>query len=153
ERDALDLWPGLPGVFHAAGPTNRGGAVRWREVDAAPRHRPRQGDCPTMETVMSETFSAYDSADYIHSDQDAVEYLMACMEEGGDDPAFLAHALGVVARARNMSELARDVGMSRSGLYKALDTDGNPTLATVVGVVKALGLRVGVARADAGGAA
>jgi len=102
---------------------------------------------------MTEQFSVYDSADYIESDADAVEYLMACTEEGGDDPAFLAHALGVVARARNMSAIARDVGMSRSGLYKALDTDGNPTLATVVGVLKALGLRLAVARADADRAA
>lgn len=98
-----------------------------------------------MESIMSETFNVYDSADYIHSDADAVEYLMACMEEGGDDPAFLAHALGVVARARNMSALAREVGMTRAGLYRALDENGNPTLATVVRVLKALGCRLAVA--------
>lgn len=82
---------------------------------------------------MSETFSVWDSADYIHSDADAVEYLIACMQEGGDDPAFLAHALGVVARARNMSELARQ------------DESGNPTLATVVYVLKALDCRLSLA--------
>lgn len=102
---------------------------------------------------MSETFSTYDSADYLRSDADAAEYLLACMEAGGDDPAFLAHALGVVARARNMSQLARDVGISRAGLYQALDADGNPTLATVVGVLKALGLRLSVAPLDKGQAA
>ncbi|MDT0619415.1 putative addiction module antidote protein [Salinisphaera sp. P385] len=102
---------------------------------------------------MSEKFSAYDSADYIHSDADAAAYLLACMEEGGDDPAFLAHALGVVARARNMSQLARDVGISRAGLYQALDADGNPTLTTVVGVLKALGLRLSVAPLGKGEAA
>lgn len=94
---------------------------------------------------MTETFSVYDSADYIDSDADAVEYLVACMEEGGDDPAYLAHALGVVARARNMSELARQAGMTRAGLYRALDEKGNPTLATVVSVLRALGCRLSVA--------
>jgi putative addiction module killer protein/probable addiction module antidote protein len=102
-----------------------------------------------MESAMSEQFSVYDSADYIESDQDAIEYLMACMEDGGDDPAFLAHALGVVARARNMSAMARQVGMSRAGLYKALDGNGNPTLATVVGVLRVLGLRLAVVPKDA----
>lgn len=102
---------------------------------------------------MSEKFSVYDSADYIASDADAIEYLMACMEEGGDDPAFLAHALGVVARARNMSDIARQVGVSRAGLYKALDADGNPTLATVVGVLGALGLRLAVVPKGRGEAA
>ncbi|MDN5938438.1 MAG: putative addiction module antidote protein [Salinisphaera sp.] len=94
---------------------------------------------------MSESFSVYDSADYIDSDADAVEYLKACMEEGGDDPAFLTHALGVVARARNMSDIARQAGMTRAGLYRALDANGNPTLATVVGVLRALGCRLSVA--------
>lgn len=102
---------------------------------------------------MSETFSVYDSADYIHSDADAVAYLVASMEEGGDDPAFLAHALGVVARARNMSEIARQAGMTRAGLYRALDAKGNPTLATVVHVLAALGCRLSVAPLDADRAA
>lgn len=99
---------------------------------------------------MTETFSVYDSADYIHSDADAIEYLMACMEEGGNDPAFLAHALGVVARARNMSALARKAGMTRAGLYRALDDNGNPTLTTVVRVLNALGARLSVAPLDEG---
>lgn len=73
------------------------------------------------------------------------EYLVACMEEGVDDPAFLAHALGVVARARNMSELARQAGMTRAGLYRALDENGNPMLATVISVLNALGCRLSVA--------
>lgn len=90
-----------------------------------------------------ETFSRYDSADYLKSEQDIVAYLEAVMEEGGDDPAYIAQALGVVARARNMSQLARDTGMSREGLYKALSEDGNPSFATIVKVAHALGLRLG----------
>ena len=89
-----------------------------------------------------ETFSRYDTADYLETEADIAAYLEAVMEEGSDDPAFVARALGVVARARNMSQLARDVGMSREGLYKALSGEGNPSFATVVKVAHALGLRV-----------
>ncbi|AEQ50725.1 addiction module antidote protein [Pelagibacterium halotolerans] len=90
-----------------------------------------------------ETFSRYDSADYLKSEQDIVAYLEAVIEEGGDDPVYIAQALGVVARAHNMSQLARDTGMSREGLYKALSEDGNPSFATIVKVAHALGLRLG----------
>jgi probable addiction module antidote protein len=66
----------------------------------------------------------------------------AVMEEAPDDPAFIAHALGVVARARNMSQLARDAGLTRVGLYKALSRQGNPSFATVMKVARALGFRM-----------
>ncbi len=88
------------------------------------------------------TYARYDSADYLKSEEDVAVYLEAVMEEGGDDPAYVARALGTVARARNMTELAREVGMSRVGLNKALSGEGNPTLATVLKVAKALGLKV-----------
>lgn len=71
-------------------------------------------------------------------------YLDACMEEAGDDPAFITHALGVVARARGMSQLVRDRGLARESLYKALSEDGNPEFATILKVVKAMGLRLSV---------
>ncbi|RIK92633.1 MAG: putative addiction module antidote protein [Proteobacteria bacterium] len=90
----------------------------------------------------SKTFSRYDTADYLKSEEDIIAYLEAVMEEGDDDPAYIARALGVVARARNMSQLARDAGMSREGLYKALSEDGNPSFATIVKVAHALGLRL-----------
>ncbi|MCR4268271.1 addiction module antidote protein [Nitratireductor sp. ZSWI3] len=93
--------------------------------------------------MSSETFSRYDTADYLKNEEDIIAYLEAVMEEGGDDPAYIARALGVVARARNMSQLARDVGMSREGLYKALSEDGNPSFATIMKVAHALGLRLG----------
>lgn len=91
---------------------------------------------------MSEKFTPYDSADYLTTPEDAAGYLEAAFEEAGDDPAFIAHALGVVARSGNLSELARRTGMTREGLSKALSADGNPTLATVVKVSGALGLRL-----------
>ncbi|MFA5632845.1 MAG: addiction module antidote protein [Porticoccaceae bacterium] len=92
---------------------------------------------------MNEKFSHYDSADYLKTDEDIALYLEACLEEAGDDPAFIARALGVVARARNMAQLSKDAGISRAGLYKALSGEGNPSFATVVKVASALGLKIG----------
>jgi probable addiction module antidote protein len=74
----------------------------------------------------AEKFARYDSADYLKTEEDIAAYLEAVMEDGGDDPAYVARALGVVARARNMTALAREVGMSRVGLNKALSGDGQP---------------------------
>lgn len=84
----------------------------------------------------------YDTADHLRNEEEIAAYLEAVMEEAGDDPAFVARALGTVARARNMTSLARDIGMSRAGLKKALSGEGNPTFATVLKVAKALGLKV-----------
>ena len=98
-----------------------------------------------MENAMtdnSETFTSYDSADYLTGIEDAAAYLEAAVEEAGDDPAFIAQALGTIARSGNLSELARRTGMSREGLYKALSTDGNPSFATIMKVARALGLRI-----------
>ena len=86
----------------------------------------------------------WDSAEHLQSDEDIKLYLEACFEEAGDDPAFVVHALGVIARAKNMSQLARDTGITREGLYKAFSTEGNPTFATVTKVAKALGLQITV---------
>jgi probable addiction module antidote protein len=84
----------------------------------------------------------WDSAEHLKMDEDIAAYLNAAMEEGSDDPAFLAHALGVAARAHNISQLARDAGMTRAGLYRALSSDGNPSFATVAKVARALGYRM-----------
>ncbi|MEX1034839.1 MAG: addiction module antidote protein [Sneathiella sp.] len=92
--------------------------------------------------MAKETFSRFETADYLKDEADITAYLDAVMEEGGDDPAYIAAALGDVARARNMSQLARDAGMSREGLYKALSEDGNPSFATILKVAHALGLRL-----------
>lgn len=89
---------------------------------------------------MAEKFSHYDTADYLDSEEKIAAYLDACAEEG--DPALILSALGDVARARNMMQLAKDTGMSRAGLYKALSDDGNPSFATVVKLAHALGLHL-----------
>lgn len=85
-------------------------------------------------------FSLYDTVDYLTTEEDIVAYLDAVVEEG--EPALIAAALGDVARARNFSQLAREVGMSRQGLDKALSGEGNPSLSTVVKVAHALGLQL-----------
>lgn len=89
---------------------------------------------------MSEKFSRYDTGDYLETPEDIRLYLDACLEDG--DPALIAAALGDIARARNMTQLAKEVGMTRAGLYKALSPEGNPSFATVSKVAKALGLKV-----------
>ncbi len=86
----------------------------------------------------------WDSAEHLKTEEDIQLYLEACLEEADNDPAFILHALGVVARARNMSQLARDTGLSREGLYKALSGEGNPAFSTVVKVAKALGFKLTV---------
>ena len=93
-------------------------------------------------TTEPEEFTRYDSADYLTTVDDAAAYLEAAVAEAGDDPAFIAQALGVIARSGNVSELARRAGMSREGLYKALSAEGNPSFATIVKVAHALGLRI-----------
>lgn len=90
---------------------------------------------------MNTHISQYDAADYLKTEADIAAYLAVTMEESGDDPAIVASALGTVARARNMSQLARDTGLTREGLYKALSGEGNPSFATVTKVAKALGYR------------
>ena len=89
-----------------------------------------------------ETFSRYDTADYLKSAEDIVAYLEACMEDADDDPAFFNVALGNIARSHGMGELARKTGLTREGLYKALSAEGNPSFATIFKVLKAIGVKL-----------
>lgn len=82
----------------------------------------------------------FDPAEYLDDSESIAAYLSDALESG--DPAFIADALGVVARARGMSEVAREAGVSRESLYRALSTDGNPEFATVLRVMQALGLQL-----------
>ena len=86
--------------------------------------------------------SKWDSAEYLKTDEDMVLYLEACLDEAGDDAAFIAKALGTIARAKGMTQLANETGLGRESLYKALSPEGNPEFATVLKVVRALGLRL-----------
>lgn len=86
--------------------------------------------------------SKFDSVNYLKSAKDMALYLDACLKEGGDDPAFIALALGDIARARGISDLAGKTGMTRAGLYKALGKDGNPSFGAVLKVIRAMGLEL-----------
>lgn len=84
----------------------------------------------------------YDVADQLRTSEEMAEYLDAWLTEAPEDVAGIARALGDIARAKGMSEVARKAGLSRESLYKALSEDGNPSLMTVLKVAKALGLRL-----------
>lgn len=87
----------------------------------------------------------WDAAEHLKSDADMAAYLEAALEEG--DPALVAAALGDIARAKGMSNLARQTGLGRESLYKALSAEGNPEFSTILKVVNALGLRLHAAAA------
>lgn len=88
---------------------------------------------------MTET-SRYDSAEFLGSDEAIAEYLAAAVEEG--DAALFRRALGMAARARGITEIARQTGLSRESLYRALSDEGNPSLDTALRVVSALNVRL-----------
>jgi probable addiction module antidote protein len=87
-------------------------------------------------------FTPWDPVDHLKTEDDIAAYLEAAMEEAGDDAAYIASVLGDIARARGVMNLAEATGMTRMGLYKALSKGGNPSFATVLKVVKALGLKL-----------
>lgn len=82
----------------------------------------------------------WDPAQHLETEEDMAAYLEAALEEG--DPALVAAALGDIARAKGMTQLARDTGLGRESLYKALSPTGNPEFATIMKVVAALGLKL-----------
>lgn len=94
---------------------------------------------------MMEGFKRFDAADYLETTEDVEAFLNEAAVDG--DPAVMAAALGAVARSRNMSQLARDAGLTREGLYKALSPGGNPSFGTVTKVAHALGFKVSFAPA------
>jgi probable addiction module antidote protein len=91
---------------------------------------------------MTELFSRWDSADYLRTGEEMQLYLDACVAEDAGDGRLITQALGVIARARNMAQLARETGISREGLYKALSGQGQPNFATILKVARGLGLEL-----------
>lgn len=82
----------------------------------------------------------FDPANDLRTEKDLALYLDARIQEGGDDPAFITAALGDIARARGMSDLAGKTKMTRAGLYKALGKNGNPSFGAVLKIIRAMGL-------------
>ena len=91
---------------------------------------------------MTEEYRKFDAADYIRTEEDARGLLRVAVDEDPGDGTVIRAALRHVARTRNMSALARDTGLNRGNLYEALSEDGNPTLATLLKITNALGLRL-----------
>lgn len=86
--------------------------------------------------------TAYDVAEHLRTPEEMAAYLDAWLEEAPDDVSGIARALGDIARAKGMAQVARDAGLSRESLYRALSEDGNPSFATVLKVAKALGVQL-----------
>lgn len=84
----------------------------------------------------------YDVAEHLRTPEEMAAYLEACLDEASNDAAFIAKALGDIARAKGMSQVAREAGVSRESLYKALSGDRSPSFDTILKVVAALGLRL-----------
>ena len=91
---------------------------------------------------MPETFTRWEITDHLRTKEDARLYLEACAEEDPGDGSLIRVALNDIARAQNMSGLAREAGMTREGLYKALSENGNPSFATVMRITRALGMQL-----------
>ena len=91
---------------------------------------------------MSEKFSRYDVAEYLDTPEEMAAYLEASMEEADGDAAFIAKALGNIARAKGMAQIARESGLSRESLYKALSGERSPEFGTILKVINALGLKL-----------
>ena len=91
---------------------------------------------------MPEILTRWDAADHLRSREDVRLYLEACADEDPGDGSLIRAALNDIARAQNMSRLAREIGMTREGLYKALSEQGNPSFATVMRIARALGMQL-----------
>lgn len=90
----------------------------------------------------------WDSVEHLETEQDMAMYLQACLDEAGDDAAFIAKALGNIAKARGMSQLAKDTGLGRESLYKSLSGEVSPSFDTILKVTKALGLKLSAIPCD-----
>jgi probable addiction module antidote protein len=91
---------------------------------------------------MKPTTSLYDVAEHLRTPEEMAAYLVACIEEADGDPAFIAKALGDIARAQGMTQVARDSGLSRESLCKELSPHRSPSFDTILKVVSALGLKL-----------
>ena len=142
----------------ATGCISKSKAVRWsscwRAETNAPRLATSKPRCGWQETYKEHSMrktktTRYDVAEHLRTPEEMAAYLEACFEEANGDAAFIAKALGDIAKAKGMSQVARDAGLSRESLYKALSGERSPGFDTILKVINALGisLHAGVARA------
>lgn len=91
---------------------------------------------------MTEQFTRFDTADYLRTPEEMAAYLDACFDEDPGDGSLIRAALNDIARAQGMTRIAKDAGLGRESLYKALGSTGNPEFMTIIKVLKALGLKL-----------
>src|SRR5690348_6473470 len=143
---ANSLWTGLSGVFYTARPRVDYSAGGWRQAHPGRRHQECRaaGAQSVRATVMKKKMmtTRYDVAEHLRTPEEMAAYLEACLEEAKGDAAFIAKALGDIARAKGMSQVARDSGLSRESLYKALSGERSPDFDTVLKVLRALGIKL-----------
>jgi len=89
---------------------------------------------------MTEKFTTFDTSEYLKTDQNIADFMAEAFSSG--DPAYVAHALGIVARAKGMTQIAKETGLSREQLYRSFSSKGNPTLQTMFAVMRALGIEM-----------
>lgn len=121
------------------------GSLTFAREHAEGRYSPRAstGAKPVMEIAMAKTkTSRYDVAEHLRTPQEMAAYLEACIDEADGDAAFIAKALGDIARAKGMGQVAKDAGLSRESLYKALSGDRSPDFDTILRVMSALGIKL-----------
>ena len=92
-------------------------------------------------TKLPQNYSSFDTTQYLHTEEDIRDFICAAIDENSNDLAYLNHVLNVAAKARGMQQLAKDTGVTRQALYKALSPDGNPQFSTILKIINALGLR------------
>jgi probable addiction module antidote protein len=97
---------------------------------------------PAVKKSMKTKTTPYDVSEQLRTPEEMAAYLDAWLEEAPDDAAGIARALGDIARAKGMTQVAKDAGLSRESLYRALRADGNPSFATVLKVARALGVKL-----------
>jgi probable addiction module antidote protein len=119
----------------------------WPGVTSARKPKILKPHCGSREiyrtNFMKKTVTTrYDVAEHLRTPAEMAAYLEACLEEAGGDAAFIAKALGDIARAKGMAQVARDAGLSRESLYKALSGERSPGFDTILKVMQALGLRL-----------
>ncbi|CAM5211215.1 putative addiction module antidote protein [Oligella ureolytica] len=91
---------------------------------------------------MTIKLTKWDIQDHLKTDEDRQAYFEAAVEEAGDDPVYIAHVLGDIAKSYGMTKLAQETGLTREGLYKSFGKNGNPSFITVSKVAHALGLKI-----------
>jgi probable addiction module antidote protein/putative addiction module killer protein len=152
----IDVGPGYRVYYSQRGTRLLLLSRRRRQVHTTEGHRQSHSPCaqfrgvamPRVAKSSSRTkTSSYDVAEHLRTPEEMAAYLDAWLEEAPDDAAGIARALGNIARAKGMTQVAKDAGLSRESLYRALSSDGNPSFATVLKVARALGVKLHAAAA------